>query len=86
MALSYDKKIKILSSLNWDYTTFPEDMLAVVEGRLGKARPFDQDFLFVRFPERRKLDHRFLGHRTGKGIVHPESGGTYMATGKEMAF
>jgi hypothetical protein len=52
MALSYDEKIEILSSLNWDYTTSPEDMLAVAEGRLDKAGPFDRDFLFVRFLER----------------------------------
>jgi hypothetical protein len=73
-ALSHDEKIEILSSLNWDYTTPPEDMLAVAEGRLDKAGPFDRDFLFVRFLERVSW-HRiiaFWGVEQVKNLYTPE--------------
>ncbi|GHV76321.1 hypothetical protein AGMMS49942_11420 [Spirochaetia bacterium] len=48
MTLSYDEKIEMMRSLNWDYNVSPEDMLAVVEGRLENAAGFDQDRLFLR--------------------------------------
>ncbi|GHV80212.1 hypothetical protein AGMMS49944_20030 [Spirochaetia bacterium] len=48
MTLSYDEKIEMMRSLNWDYNVSPEDMLAVVEGRLENAGGFDQDRLFLR--------------------------------------
>jgi hypothetical protein len=74
MTLDYDEKINILSSLNWDYTTSPEDMLAVAEGRLDKAGPFDRDFLFLRFLERVSW-HRliaFWGVEQVKELYTPE--------------
>jgi hypothetical protein len=52
MVLSREEKLACLGSLNWDYTTSPEDMLAVLEGRVEKAEPFDQKTLFVRSLER----------------------------------
>jgi hypothetical protein len=52
MNLSHDEKLAIMTSLNWDYITSPEDMLAVAEGKIDKAGPFDRNFLFVRFLER----------------------------------
>ncbi|MDR3355595.1 MAG: hypothetical protein LBO04_00195 [Spirochaetaceae bacterium] len=47
--LTYADQLKMLSSLNWDYLVPAEDMLAVAEGRLDKAGPFDKKFLFARF-------------------------------------
>jgi len=32
--LTHDEKIKLMSSLNWDYMDKYEDMLAVIEGRM----------------------------------------------------
>jgi hypothetical protein len=52
MTLSLEEKLSYMSSLNWDYTTSPEDMLAVLEGRIEKAGPFDQKTLLVRSLER----------------------------------
>ncbi|GHV84477.1 hypothetical protein AGMMS50230_00850 [Spirochaetia bacterium] len=48
MTLSYEEKIEMMKSLNWDTTSPPEDMLAVVEGRLEKTGGFDQERLFLR--------------------------------------
>ena len=48
MTLSYDEKIEMMRCLNWDSNVSPEDMLAVVEGKLDKAGGFDQDRLFLR--------------------------------------
>ena len=56
MKLSREEKLKLMRSLNWDYTTTPEDMLAVVEGELDKAGPFDKTFLFVRSLQRLPSD------------------------------
>jgi hypothetical protein len=52
MTLSYEEKIEMMRSLNWDYNVTPEDMLAVVEGKLKNAAGFDQDRLFLRCLER----------------------------------
>jgi hypothetical protein len=52
MVLSLEEKLKCMKSLNWDYTTSPEDMLAVLEGRVEKAGPFNQKTLLVRSLER----------------------------------
>jgi hypothetical protein len=50
--LTHEDKLKLLSSLNWDYLVTAEDMLAVAEGRIKKAGPFDKKFLFARFLQR----------------------------------
>jgi hypothetical protein len=52
MDLSREEKLKLMSSLNWDYNITHEDMLAVVEGKAEKVGPFDKTFLFVRSLER----------------------------------
>jgi hypothetical protein len=52
MILSLEEKLKCMASLNWDYTTAPEDMLAVLEGRIERAGPFDKKTLLVRSMER----------------------------------
>jgi hypothetical protein len=75
MTLSYDEKIKLLSGLKWDYTTAPEDMLAVAEGRLNKAGSFDRTFLFVRFLERVPWHYiiAFWGVELVKELYTPEA-------------
>ena len=50
--LSYEEKIELMSSLNWDYLDTYEDMLAVIEGRLETSGAFTRDKLFVRSMER----------------------------------
>jgi len=52
MHLSYDEKIELMCSLNWDYLDSYEDMLAVIEGRLECSGAFTRDKLFVRSLER----------------------------------
>jgi hypothetical protein len=52
MVLSREEKLSCMRSLNWDYTTSPEDMLAVLEGRIEKAGSFDQKTLLARSLER----------------------------------
>ena len=52
MKLTYEEKLRLMPSLNWDYIDTPEDMLAVVEGRLVSSGAFDRDRLFVRSMER----------------------------------
>jgi len=52
MQLSREEKLKLMRSLNWDYNITPEDMLAVLEGKIDKIGPFDKTFLFVRSLER----------------------------------
>jgi len=52
LALSYDEKIKLMRSLNWDYLDTHEDMLAVIEGNLASSGAFTRDRLFVRSLER----------------------------------
>jgi uncharacterized protein (UPF0248 family) len=52
MILSHEEKIEMMRSLNWDYNVSPEDMLAVVEGKLESAAGFDQNRIFLRSLER----------------------------------
>ena len=52
MKLSREEKLKLMRSLNWDYKVTPEEMLAVLEGEIEKAGPFDKTFLFVRSLQR----------------------------------
>ena len=52
LQLSYEEKLELMSSLNWDYLDKHEDMLAVIEGKLDKSGAFDRDKLFVRSLER----------------------------------
>ena len=50
--LSHDEKLKLMTSLNWDYLDTAEDMLAVIEGKLETSGVFTRDKLFVRSLER----------------------------------
>jgi len=50
--LSHEEKLKLMSSLNWDYLDTHEDMLAVIEGHLESSGAFTRDRLFVRSLER----------------------------------
>jgi hypothetical protein len=50
--LTTEEKLKLMQSLNWDYTDTPEDMLAVIEGRLESSGAFNREKLLVRSFER----------------------------------
>jgi hypothetical protein len=50
--MSHEEKLKLMSSLNWDYLDTHEDMLAVIEGRLESSGAFNREKLFVRSLER----------------------------------
>ena len=50
--LSPEEKLDLMGSLNWDYLDKPEDMLAVIEGRLESSGAFTREKLFVRSLER----------------------------------
>ena len=52
ITLSNEEKLKLMSSLNWDYLDKHEDMLAVIEGHLESSGAFTRDKLFVRSLER----------------------------------
>ena len=52
MILSHEEKIKLMSSLNWDYLDKHEDMLEVIEGRLENSGAFTREKLLVRSLER----------------------------------
>jgi len=52
LKLTYEEKINLMSTLNWDYLDKYEDMLAVIEGRLESSGAFTQDKLFIRSMER----------------------------------
>ena len=58
--LTRDEKLKLMSSLNWDYLDKHEDMLAVIEGRLESSGAFTREKLFVRSMERLSW-YYFLG-------------------------
>ena len=49
---SYDEKLELMSSLNWDYLDKHEDMLAVIEGKSESSGALTRDKLFVRSLER----------------------------------
>ena len=75
MTLSREEKLKLMSNLNWDYTTSAEDMLAVIEGKIDKAGPFDKTFLFVRSLERLPWHYMILlwGVETAKELYTPQA-------------
>ena len=52
LILSYDEKLNLMSSLNWDYLDTHEDMLAVIEGCIESSGAFTRDRLFIRSLER----------------------------------
>jgi hypothetical protein len=52
MALTHEEKLQLMRSLNWDYNTPYEEMLAVIENDVEGERPFDRKTLFTRSLER----------------------------------
>jgi hypothetical protein len=74
LTLSNEEKLGLMRSLNWDYLDKHEDMLAVIEGRLGSSGAFNRDKLFVRSMERLTW-HYFTalwGIETIKKLYTPE--------------
>ncbi|MDR0496433.1 MAG: hypothetical protein LBH42_02330, partial [Treponema sp.] len=57
LTLSNEEKLSLMHSLNWDYLDKPEDMLAVIEGRLESSGAFNREKLFVRSMERLTWHH-----------------------------
>jgi hypothetical protein len=75
--LTYEEKLRLMDSLNWDYADKPEDMLAVVEGRLHSSGALTRDKLFVRSMERLTW-YSFIGLwglETVKELYTPEIAG-----------
>jgi hypothetical protein len=52
ITLTHEEKLELMKSLNWDYLDKPEEMLAVIEGRLASSGAFNREKLFVRSLER----------------------------------
>jgi hypothetical protein len=52
MTLTHEEKLDTMRSLNWDYLDKPEEMLAVIEGRIVSSGAFNREKLFVRSLER----------------------------------
>ncbi|MCZ8238919.1 MAG: hypothetical protein O9346_15305 [Leptospiraceae bacterium] len=46
--LSQEEKLKLMKSLCWDYTTPPEKLLDLTEGKIEEAGAFDRTGWFVR--------------------------------------
>jgi hypothetical protein len=75
--LTYDEKLGLMRSLNWDYLDTAEDMLAVVEGRAEASGALTRDALFVRSIVRLPW-HYFTslwGLETVKELYTPELAG-----------
>jgi hypothetical protein len=60
ITLTREEKLEAARALNWDYLDAPEDMLAVIEGRLETSGAFTREKLFVRSLERLTW-YRILG-------------------------
>ena len=53
MRLTHKQKLDLMKSLNWNfYKDTPEDMLAVIEGRLESSGGFNREALLVQSLER----------------------------------
>jgi len=52
LELSYEEKIELIGSLNWDTLDNCEDMLVIIEGKTVRSEAFTRDKLFVRSLER----------------------------------
>jgi len=55
--LTHEEKLKLMRTINWDYSADPEDMLSVIEGSRDSAGAFDREGLFVRSLERLNWYH-----------------------------
>jgi hypothetical protein len=74
LALTYEEKLSLMRSLNWDYLDKHEDMLAVIEGKLETSGAFTRDKLFVRSLERLPWHYvvALWGVETIKELYTPE--------------
>jgi len=74
LQLSYDEKISLMGSLNWDYLDKHEDMLSVIEGRLDSSGAFNREKLFIRSLERLPWHYvtALWGIETIKELYTPE--------------
>jgi hypothetical protein len=53
MRLTRKEKLDLMRNLNWNfYKDAPEDMLAVIDGKLERSGGFDRNFLFAQSIER----------------------------------
>ncbi|MDR2095074.1 MAG: hypothetical protein LBP76_06100 [Treponema sp.] len=77
-----------MRSLNWDYTTGPEEMLAVLDGRIEKAGPFDQKTLLVRSLERLHWEYvvSLWGIERIKALYTPELSRRIWPKGRRRLF
>ena len=77
LQLSYEEKLELMSSLNWDYLDKHEDMLEVIEGQLESSGAFTRDKLFVRSLERLPWHYvvALWGVETIKELYTPEIAG-----------
>ena len=85
LQLSYDEKLDLMKSLNWDYLDTHEDMLAVIEGRLESSGAFNREKLFVRSLERLSW-HNILalwGVENLKKLYTPELAGRIWPKGRK---
>ena len=58
--LPVEDRLRLASSLNWDYEVEAPALLAVIDGSIPKAGPFDAPRLLVRSLERLSW-HRIVG-------------------------
>ena len=74
LQLSNEDKLKLMGLLNWDYLDTPEELLAVIEGRLESSGAFSRDRLFVRSLERLPWHYMtaLWGIETIKELYTPE--------------
>jgi hypothetical protein len=74
ITMSHEEKLELMRSLNWDYLDKPEDMLAVIEGRLESSGAFNREKLFVRSLERLHWDYviALWGIKKVKNLYTPE--------------
>ena len=72
--LSYEDKLDLMRSLNWDYLDKYEDMLAVIEGKLESSGAFNREKLLVRSLERLPWHYvvALWGIETIKQLYTPE--------------
>jgi hypothetical protein len=88
ISLSHEEKIRLMGSLNWDYLDTPEDMLAVIEGRLESSGAFTREKLFVRSLER--IPWHYLtalwGIENIKKLYTPEIAGRIWPKGRKVHY
>ena len=86
--LSHEEKLDLMGSLNWDYLDKPEDMLAVIDGRLERSGAFIREKLFVRSLERLSWHYTVAlwGIDAIKELYTPELAGRIWPKGRRYHF